>query len=428
MRTAEEMTAIDSFSSAGPRLLANRNGTTACVLAFSIGAFIQLSMPLTDLYQIPNVRGVFFALIVAIFTFRFLSGEPIKSGSPLIMSYLALSLFWAVGISYSRAPIYGMSKAVLAASYIWALGTVIYNLIDDLRVGKAFLNGLVVGGILLVGITAAEFGNPIELIRSSNRFFRLRLGEEGNPIMLARHLALVLTTIATFVAVRRKWIDLTWSAPIGLLTCAYLVATGSKGPLLALLTSLVCAPIFLVKKTMTRLIMIVVLVAISFTGGLVLLELLPKAFIQERFIDKIQNLSLRLPGYTAAISAILNADPLALVIGHGTGDFGYLELRHDGRAYPHNLFLEVAYENGVVGLAILLTALSIPLLATMRAAKYPLYMAHKALLAGLAASYIASVINAQFSGDLGANLLIGMFGAATVSITRLEAKTDFGTA
>lgn len=421
------MTSSSSFSHAGPQLLTRRNGKTAYVLAFSIGAFIQLSMPLTDLYEIPNVRGIFFALVVATFALRFLSGEPVKAGSPLLMSYLALSLFWAVGISYSRAPIYGMSKAILVASYLWALGTVIYNLVDDFRVAKAFLTGLVVGGILLLGITAAEFGNPIELIRSSNRFFRLRFGEEGNPIMLGRHLALVLTTIATFVAVRRKWIDLIWSAPIGLLTCAYLLATGSKGPLLALLTSFACAPIFLVKRMIPRLVMVVFLVTISFTGGLVFLELLPKEFIQERFIGKIQNLSLRLPGYTAAINAILNSDPLALVIGHGTGDFGYLELRNDSRAYPHNIFLEVAYENGVVGLAILLTALFIPLLATMRAAHRPLDLTHKALLAGLATSYIASVINAQFSGDLGANFLIGMFGAAIVSITRLRVNTDFGT-
>jgi len=385
-------------------------------------------MPLTDLYEVPNVRGIFFAFVVATFALRFLSGEPVKAGSSLLMSYFALSFFLAVGISYSRAPIYGMSKSILVASYLWALGTVIYNLVDDFRVGKAFLTGLVVGGILLVGITAAEFGNPIELIRNSNRFFRLRLGEEGNPIMLARHLALAFTTIATFIAVRRKWIDLIWGVPIGLLICAYLVATGSKGPLLALLTSFVWAPIFLAKRMITRIILIVLLAAISFTGGIVLLELLPKEFVQERFIDKIQNLSLRLPGYTTAIDAILRSAPLALVIGHGTGDFGYLELRSDSRAYPHNIFLEVAYENGVVGLAILLTALSIPLLATVRAAQRPLDMAHKALLAGLATSYIAAMINAQFSGDLGANLLIGMFGAATVSITRLRANTDLGTA
>jgi len=423
VRAAEEITAIDSISNAGPQLVAKRNGTTACVLAFLIGAFIQLSMPLTDLYQIPNVRGVFFALIFATFAFRFLSGEPIKAGSSLMASYLTVSLFWAVGISYSRAPLYGMSKTILVASYFWVLGILIYNLVDGLSAGKAFLNGLLLGGILLVGIAAFEFGNPIQLVRGANRFFRLRFGEDGNPIMLARHLALALTVTLTYVAVRRKWMDLLWSIPLGLLTCAYLIATGSKGPLLALLTSLVCAPIFLVRGIVARLSLAILILSISIMGGILLLELLPKDFIQERFIDKIQNLSLRLPAYQAAIYAILNSDALEFVIGHGTGDFGYLDLGRDDRAYPHNMLLEVAYENGLVGIALLLVALALPLVATMRAAQQRIAFNQRALLAGLTASYIAAVINAQFSGDLGANLLIGMFGAATVSIARLEPES-----
>jgi O-antigen ligase len=414
-----ELTATDSPSQVGAQLIARRNGTTSCVLAFAIGTFIQLSMPLTDLYQIPNVRGLFFTLIVAVFVFRFLRGEPIRTGSVFLISYMALSIFLAVGISYSRAPVYGTTKVILAASYFWVMGTVIYNLVDDISVGKAFLNGLVVGGVLLVGITAVEFGNPVEMIRGANRYFRLRFGEEGNPIMLARHLALAVTMIATFVLVRRKWIDLMWSVPIGILACAYLVATGSKGPILALLVSFVCAPIFLVKGVVARLSVTVIVVGLFLIAAIAVLEVVPKNFMEERVGEKIENLSLRLPAYKEAMDAILTSGPIALVIGHGTGDFGYLALGKDGRAYPHNVLLEVAYENGIVGLALVSTAFIFPLIAAMRAAQQRLGMSHRALLAGLAASYIASVVNAQFSGDLGANLFIGMLGAATVRSARL---------
>jgi O-antigen ligase len=79
------------------------------------------------------------------------------------------------------------------------------------------------------------------------------------------------------------------------------------------------------------------------------------------------------------------------------------------------MLLEVTYENGLVGIALLLMALALPLVAVMRAAQQRVAFNQRALLAGLTASYIAAVINAQFTGDLGANLLIGMFGAATVS-------------
>jgi O-antigen ligase len=402
--------------------MARRNGTTACVLAFAIGTFIQLSMPLTDLYQVPNARGVFFTLIVAAFAFRFLSGEPIRMGSSLMMSYMALSIYLAVGISYSRAPMYGTTKVILVASYFLALGMVIYNLVDDMSVGKAFLNGLVVGGVLLIGITAVEFGNPVVMIREANRYFRLRFGEEGNPIMLARHLALAVTMIATYVLVRRRWIDLMWSVPIGILACAYLVATGSKGPILALLVSFICAPILLVKGVVARLSVTALVVGLSLLAAIAILEVVPKNFMEERVVEKIENLSLRLPAYREAMDAILTSDPIALLIGHGTGDFGYLALGKDGRAYPHNVLLEVAYENGIVGLMLVAVALVIPLAATIRATQQRLGRSHRALLAGLAASYIAAVVNAQFTGDLGANILIGMFGAATVSTARLEVQ------
>ena len=419
MRTIEEMTTTDSTSQGDAQMIARRNRTIACVLAFAIGTFLQLSMPLTDLYQIPNVRGVFFTFIVAVFVFRFLTGEPIRTSSFFMVPYMALSIFLAVGILYSRAPEYGTTKVILVASYFLALGMVLYNLVDDMSVGKAFLNGLVLGGVLLVGISAVEFGNPIEVIRGANRYFRLRFGEEGNPIMLARHLALAITMIATYVLVRRRWIDLMWSIPICIITCAYLVATGSKGPILALLVSFVCAPILLVKGVVARLSVTVLVVGLFLIATIAILEVAPKTFMEERVSEKIENLSLRLPAYRQAIDAILTSDPIALVIGHGTGDFGYLALGKDGRAYPHNVLLEVAYENGIVGLALISVAFVFPLIAAMRSAQQRLGFSQRALLAGLAASYIASVVNAQFSGDLGANLFIGMFGAATVSIARL---------
>ncbi len=397
---------------------ASRARRAACILTFAIGVFVQLSMPLTDLYRIPNVRGVFFAFIIAAFIFLFLTGEPIKIRSSLLLSYMALGIFLAVGILYSRAPVYGTTKTILVVSYFWALGTVIYNLIDNVSVAKAFLNGLVVGGVLLVGITALAFGNPVEMMRGANRYFRLRFGEEGNPIMLARHLALAITMLATYVAIRRRWVDLIWSLPIGVLALMYLVATGSKGPMLALIVSFICAPILLIKGVVARVGVSVLLVGVFLFGAIAIRDVVPRGFLEERFVERVENLSLRLPTYRDAMHAIVVSDPIALVVGHGTGDFGYRDLGKDGRAYPHNVLLEVMYENGLIGLSLLLLAFSCPFIALVRAAQERVSVNHRVMLAGLSACYIASVVNAQFSGDLGANLLIGMFGAATVSMAR----------
>lgn len=397
-----------------------RSRTVSCVLVFLIGAFVQLSIPLTDLYEIPNARGVFFALMVATTVFRFLSGQPMKVGSPFIIAYAVLVALWMVGISYSRAPLYGANKTVLVAAYFLILGIVIYNLIDDLVAAKAFIYGLGLGSIALVCITMVQVGNPIELLQTVSRFFRLRFGEGGNPIMLARHLALAATIIVTILAVRRKWIDVIWGLPFGLLSLVYLLATGSKGPLLALLIACVCTPILLMRGLIKRLGLVVLVVGCTLLSAVVLMEFLPKAFVQERFVDKIENLSLRLPAYKMTVDAIIDSDPVALLVGHGTGDFGYLELRKDDRAYPHNMLLEALYENGMAGLGVIVVAIVIPVIAVMRTRGRLLALEHRTILTGLTISYIAAITNAQFSGDLGANLLIGMFGAATVGLARIN--------
>jgi len=358
--------------------------------------------------------------MVATTVFRFLSGQPMKVGSPFIIAYAVLVALWMVGISYSRAPLYGANKTVLVAAYFLILGIVIYNLIDDLVAAKAFIYGLGLGSIALVCITMVQVGNPIELLQTVSRFFRLRFGEGGNPIMLARHLALAATIIVTILAVRRKWIDVIWGLPFGLLSLVYLLATGSKGPLLALLIACVCTPILLMRGLIKRLGLVVLVVGCTLLSAVVLMEFLPKAFVQERFVDKIENLSLRLPAYKMTVDAIIDSDPVALLVGHGTGDFGYLELRKDDRAYPHNMLLEALYENGMAGLGVIVVAIVIPVIAVMRTRGRLLALEHRTILTGLTISYIAAITNAQFSGDLGANLLIGMFGAATVGLARIN--------
>lgn len=41
------------------------------------------------------------------------------------------------------------------------------------------------------------------------------------------------------------------------------------------------------------------------------------------------------------------------IVGYGIGSYGYVALGIDGRAYPHNLFLEVWFELGIIGLLII---------------------------------------------------------------------------
>ena len=48
--------------------------------------------------------------------------------------------------------------------------------------------------------------------------------------------------------------------------------------------------------------------------------------------------------------ALEDIDEKSLILGKGTGNFGYLITSQDVKQYPHNIFVEILYENGLLGL------------------------------------------------------------------------------
>jgi hypothetical protein len=47
-------------------------------------------------------------------------------------------------------------------------------------------------------------------------------------------------------------------------------------------------------------------------------------------------------------------DPVHFLIGHGFGSFNLIKYGKDGRGYPHNIFLEVLFELGAIGVLLAL--------------------------------------------------------------------------
>lgn len=57
-----------------------------------------------------------------------------------------------------------------------------------------------------------------------------------------------------------------------------------------------------------------------------------------------------------------NDNPFIFLFGNGIGSFGILYSGNDTREYPHNVFIEVLFELGIVGLALILFIFVVPLL------------------------------------------------------------------
>ena len=118
----------------------------------------------------------------------------------------------------------------------------------------------------------------------------------------------------------------------------------------------------------------------------------------------------RVDFYRATLAALLN-QPL---IGTGIGSWSTFYFGNDQRNYPHNLFLEIAFEQGLVGLAAFLTLLALVGVATNRMIRAS--RSHFLVL-GLLILYCAII--SMFSGDLDDNRLLWMWIGVTLAVCRL---------
>nr|RQP15510.1 MAG: O-antigen ligase domain-containing protein [Parapedobacter sp.] len=80
-------------------------------------------------------------------------------------------------------------------------------------------------------------------------------------------------------------------------------------------------------------------------------------FIDARFSgdnESSGSFSSRTALYHLALEKYKASNPFKMIFGSGSGSFGYVYTGNDEMMYPHNLFLEILFEYGVVGLSMFL--------------------------------------------------------------------------
>jgi len=110
----------------------------------------------------------------------------------------------------------------------------------------------------------------------------------------------------------------------------------------------------------------------------------------------------------------LEAIPDHIFFGTGIGSWAKFYYGSDLRNYPHNLFLEIAFEAGLVGLGSLLVLLGLAILATMRVLTATNF---HFLVLGLLILFC--VLASQFSGDLDDNRLMWVWIGVSLAVGRM---------
>jgi O-antigen ligase len=192
-----------------------------------------------------------------------------------------------------------------------------------------------------------------------------------------------------------------------------LLIAGGRGPLLATLVPLFIPAMvdvrmagkgFLVRKNLLLMVVILALVLVGFVT-------IGNQYFGFTTIDRLWILlegggggsaQFRVWFFSRALESWWTS-PLA---GHGIGDFGSLIHWGDVRVYPHNLFLEVLVELGVIGLVLLLAGVfqAMKRISIMR-------MRRDVVLAMVLMLVLNAFLNAQVSGDLPDNrVMFALFG------------------
>jgi O-antigen ligase len=201
-----------------------------------------------------------------------------------------------------------------------------------------------------------------------------------------------------------------------------LMASAARGPMVALSVAVLIGVATLLKegklRVATALFLLLILV-IGIGGAFLVL----RQFDLGKYTAKAGELEAlftqgsssgsagkRVNFYVATLAALPN-QPL---IGTGIGSWSTFYFGNDQRNYPHNLLLEIAFEEGLIGLIAFLALLALVGVAILRMLKAS--RSHFLVL-GLLVLYC--VIISLFSGDLDDNRLLWLWIGVALSMCRL---------
>jgi len=367
-------------------------------LSLAVGGTFTLSFILKEILGIQgNLAVTVYSLALLGLLISFIKN---KTFLPLlstpVLAILAFALVLTIGTSYSPSPEYGTLKVINLLVFIlfpflaflhFSARTESLKIIFILLLFFSIFLGIASTIVILSkGVTASRFGlldqNSILFSRSLGIGFLLLLYELRNSTNITK---IILIICLPFLFL-----------PI--------FVSGSRGPLLALGFSITIYMLLTpgnVKIKIYSIIFIsIIIVVIYNTFNFKGLERI-QGFFEGNWGD--ENALCRLSYYSTAWKCFLDS-PL---FGIGTGGFSNLISYRDEKLYPHNIFLEIAAENGIIGLLIFVGFLLCTIIiAYSLLYKIKLGYETKEIILISLSLFLFGLIASFFSGDITGNQYI----------------------
>jgi len=278
----------------------------------------------------------------------------IPKNSIYIYIYLIFIYYLFIGSMYSNAPNYGREKTFLLSLFvilaIFSVKHIVANINSFLMTNFFFYILYIIAYFSFYG----SLGNVLSQLDP-----RIRLEEMGGEVFgvidASRYIGFCLISMFflffhTDFNLKFKKLIFIFMVTIGILI---MLLFGSKGPLISLILSPIIYLIFYKKISLMNSVFLSLSIGILIfilLSPKTVLNILPQqyqTYFEYRFFDFETYQNDRPSLFKMALEDI---DEKSLILGKGTGNFGYLITSQDVKQYPHNIFVEILYENGLLGL------------------------------------------------------------------------------
>jgi len=298
----------------------------------------------------PVILGAIWVLLAMMYNF-------VKTGKRLrdiitipFVIYATLAAFLLFGLVYTSAPIYGFQKSIRFATIVLIMFLAPVVLVSSLKDLK-----LIIGILFFMSIVYAigTIIAPHAALMSTAGLDRAAFAEAG-PLATAGILAMgVIIAFCLAIAphalggLKRLGIVM---IPVMLIA---MVWTGSRGPFFGLWLC-VLAALFIYRKHVSKIWLVVVVATTVIATSLIFIKLPYETTIRIGGVvmDKYETEKLTSVRTEMFRWAWENAKK-RLIFGHGTGAYAVDRNGVDTGDWPHNIILELLYEQGLVGVALI---------------------------------------------------------------------------
>jgi O-Antigen ligase len=203
------------------------------------------------------------------------------------------------------------------------------------------------------------------------------------------------------------------------LLSAGLIASASRGPMVALTVALLLTMFWFAKR---QFVAIRVWVALLLVGSCVASFFYLRHMDPDKYNAKLNEMIALSSGHSGSGSGAKRLDfysrtmaaiPENLWLGQGVGSWSAFYYGHDARGYPHNLLLETMFEEGVLGASLFLLFLGLLAIAIRR-----MLVATDSQYGVLAGLLVYCVSVSMFSGDLDDNRILWLWAGVILAVCR----------